>query len=192
MTTIFLFFLNNIVNKSNISSITKTNLYGVNSYNYIGNNKIVINNLVELNEKGGLMSYSNSKIDKNYIWGCEIIEAVNNDFEISLFEVNKYEAKDNLKEFSNYFYEERLKAKAEGNTTKTAFYKLILNSLYGKFGQRVFSKIKIIQSTEDFYNILDNDNNIIKNINPLDDNNYMIVYNNKYFFDLAFSTSQIR
>jgi hypothetical protein len=172
--------LNNVINKLNVSCITKTNLYGVKSYKYIGNNEYVINNLVELNEKGGLMSYSNSKTEENYIWGCEIIEAVNNDFEISLFEVNKYEAKDILKEFSNYFYEERLKAKKEGNTTKTAFYKLILNSLYGKFGQRVFSKIKICNTTDDFFNILDNDNNIIKNINPLDDDNYMIVYNNKF------------
>lgn len=39
--------------------------------------------------------------------------------------------------FIDFFYNERLKAKAEGNIAYDTFYKLIMNSLYGKFGQQM-------------------------------------------------------
>lgn len=39
-------------------------------------------------------------------------------------------------EFINFFYNERLKAKAKGDQIHQEFYKLIMNSLYGKMGQK--------------------------------------------------------
>ncbi|KKN19090.1 hypothetical protein LCGC14_0949180 [marine sediment metagenome] len=38
--------------------------------------------------------------------------------------------------FVAYMYNQRLKAKAEGNITNTWLYKIMMSSLYGKFGQR--------------------------------------------------------
>jgi hypothetical protein len=41
-----------------------------------------------------------------------------------------------FEDFVNYFYSKRLEEKIKGNSGKSFFYKIILNSLYGKFGQR--------------------------------------------------------
>lgn len=41
-----------------------------------------------------------------------------------------------FKEFVEFFYNERLKAKAAGNEVLAFFLKILMNSLYGKFGQR--------------------------------------------------------
>lgn len=38
--------------------------------------------------------------------------------------------------FIDFFYTERLKAKVEGNEVRAYYLKILLNSLYGKFGQR--------------------------------------------------------
>ena len=57
--------------------------------------------------------------------------------------VQTYEAKPIFKEFVHYFYGKRLKAKedkANNNEHLILFYKLLLNSLYGKLGQRNFAK----------------------------------------------------
>lgn len=39
-------------------------------------------------------------------------------------------------DYVEFFYNERLKAKADGNKVKDLLFKLMLNSLYGKFGQK--------------------------------------------------------
>lgn len=43
---------------------------------------------------------------------------------------------DIFSKFVNFFFSERLKAQALNDTAKDVLYKLILNNLYGKFGQR--------------------------------------------------------
>ncbi len=47
-----------------------------------------------------------------------------------------YDSKKLFTSFVEYFYEARLQAKASGNQIMTYFYKRLLNSLYGKFGQK--------------------------------------------------------
>ena len=47
-----------------------------------------------------------------------------------------YEQTDLFTEFIDYFYNARLKARAEGNKVNDLFFKLFMNSLYGKFGQK--------------------------------------------------------
>lgn len=42
-----------------------------------------------------------------------------------------------FKSFIDFFYAERLKAKQEGNSAYDLFFKIIMNSLYGKFGQQM-------------------------------------------------------
>lgn len=41
-----------------------------------------------------------------------------------------------FKDYIDYFYHKRLQAKAAGDDVRTNMYKLFLNSLYGKFGQK--------------------------------------------------------
>jgi hypothetical protein len=48
-----------------------------------------------------------------------------------------YEAKPIFADYIEYFYTKRLDAKQRGDVTNATFYKLLLNSLYGKFGQTV-------------------------------------------------------
>ena len=48
-----------------------------------------------------------------------------------------YERAKIFDEFIAFFYNERLKAKSEGKTAYVQFYKLLMNSLYGKFGQQM-------------------------------------------------------
>lgn len=42
-----------------------------------------------------------------------------------------------FKGFIDFFYNERLRAKKEGRTAYDVFYKILMNSLYGKFGQQM-------------------------------------------------------
>ena len=41
------------------------------------------------------------------------------------------------------FYNERLKARNENNLIKSEMYKILMNSLYGKFGQKINSWLDI-------------------------------------------------
>jgi hypothetical protein len=50
--------------------------------------------------------------------------------------VNVYQGKKLFTDFVDYFYNKRLEAKAAGNKIMDYFYKILLNSLYGKFGQK--------------------------------------------------------
>ena len=54
---------------------------------------------------------------------------------VSVGQVSWYRQDRIFRDFVDYFYNKRLEAKAAGQTTYVSFYKLILNSLYGKFGQ---------------------------------------------------------
>lgn len=48
-----------------------------------------------------------------------------------------YERAKIFSSFIDFFYNERLKAKAEGKSAYDLFFKIIMNSLYGKFGQQM-------------------------------------------------------
>lgn len=53
-----------------------------------------------------------------------------------VYEVAVYERARIFERFVDYFYRERMKARARGSKVEELFYKLIMNSLYGKFAQR--------------------------------------------------------
>lgn len=76
-----------------------------------------------------------SKISKGWRWGCEISEAKEWDAKITIFRVLKYK----LVKFAPFrtYIEELYKLKEKASIAKDpikGFYKLLLNSLYGKFG----------------------------------------------------------
>ena len=144
---------------------------------YKGNKKIVINNLLERDDKGN--NYSVKNFDGiTYHWGCELIEAIKNDFEIEIFEINEYECKEIFTDFSNYFYNERKKLK-KINPSKALYYKYILNSLYGKFGQKQFEKNKLVKNNSEIWKEIKGNITMLKNIENIDDELYLISYEEK-------------
>ncbi len=62
---------------------------------------------------------------------------------IEVLEVAIYDQAPIFRDYINYFYARRLAAKADGNEAGSYMHKLLMNSLYGKFGQsgRVFEDI---------------------------------------------------
>ena len=55
---------------------------------------------------------------------------------ITSYQINLYEGAYLFTDFVNYFYEKKSMYKEEGNLTYLMMCKIILNSLYGKFGQK--------------------------------------------------------
>lgn len=129
------------INMNNIGRIVETNLYKCN-VKYTGNDKFYIPNLLTRTEKGEVIATKN--LNSGYHWGIELIEAVKNNNEIIIDEEECYESDYLFNEYVNYFYGERCKIK-KTNPAKALFYKLLLNSLYGKFGQMVKPKTELIK-----------------------------------------------
>lgn len=66
----------------------------------------------------------------------EIIYGIENNLIVQIKEVAIYEGAEIFSAFVDHFYEGRQKAKKEGNAVLDFFYKIFLNSLYGKFAQK--------------------------------------------------------
>lgn len=113
---------------------------------YIGDKKIVIANLLVKDQDGTIIAHPESKF--SYHWGCELNEAVKNGFKVIINEINEYEGDTTFKGFAEYMYNERLKYK-KTNPAKAEFYKLCMNSLYGKFGQKQMVNNKLCSTPED-------------------------------------------
>ncbi len=93
-----------------------------------------IPNILERAPSGDIIA--SKKTDYIYLWGCELQEAQRNNCVLDIKEVNEYRGETVFKEYAEYFYNERLKVK-KTNPSKAEFYKLLMNSLYGKFGQQI-------------------------------------------------------
>lgn len=130
--------------------IVDTDLYLV-KVDYTGTDKYYISNLLLRTKEGSLVAPKH--LDYSYHWGNEIKEAILNGCEIHVRERHMYESKSIFKAFAEYFYNERLKIK-KTNEALALFFKNVLNSLYGKFGQKLFTKKGICSNgNEMFYNI---------------------------------------
>lgn len=66
----------------------------------------------------------------------EIVEGLKRDIIKKVRKVAIYKGSHIFREYVEYFYTQRLKAKTEGDKVHDMLYKLFLNSLYGKFGQK--------------------------------------------------------
>lgn len=138
----------------NINELTEYNLYEATcEYKIKNKTDHFISNL--LTRKDGVI-ISTANTDKGYHWGIELIEAINNGCKITLFEENMYEGKQIFKEFAEYFYNKRLEIK-KTNPSLSLFFKNILNSLYGKFGQKKFNKSKLVNNSNEAYEIINGD-----------------------------------
>jgi len=55
---------------------------------------------------------------------------------LKVYSLALYEGRDIFSNYVQYFYSHRIEAKKQGDNTQQYFFKLMLNSLYGKFGQK--------------------------------------------------------
>lgn len=141
---------------------------------YNGDNKEFIPNILVRDEKSNEI-IAVKETDFTYQWGCELIEAFNNGCEVYLRECVMYKPKKVFDKFANHFYNERLKVKST-NVAKAMFYKTVMNSLYGKFGQRVFNKVGMASNCTEMYRQIEGDNKILLNIITAKD---LIIYEYK-------------
>lgn len=123
------------------------------SIKYIGKDKNFIPNIL-IRSKGHIIACEDSQYA--YHWGIELKEAIKNGCKITVKSCDMYESKELFSNFSNYFYDERLKVK-KTNAAKSQFFKLLLNSLYGKFGQKLFTKRMLLNNCNEMYQILGDD-----------------------------------
>jgi hypothetical protein len=136
---------------------------------YNRNDKNFIPNVLFRVEEGDILACKNS--DFAYHWGCELVEAIKNKCTVTLKSCDFYKPKAIFKEFAEHYYNERLEAKTT-NPAKASFKKTVLVSLYGKFGQRVFTKKKMVRNSSEMYETLGEKGKLIY---QNDMNNYMLV-----------------
>lgn len=66
----------------------------------------------------------------------ELIKGINEEAITNVRNICIYEPDNFFESFVDYFYEKRLESKREGDAVHDFLYKIFLNSLYGKFGQK--------------------------------------------------------
>jgi len=133
-----------------IYQIAKKNNYG-----------IIVNATVELNKENAyiLNNFKDVSFNKSiFAYGkfnvslctpeLEFLENCNT--KITIHEINIYQTKVIFKEFVEFFYDVRLKAKREKNKINDEFCKLILNGQYGKWGQKKID-YDALESNSKFY-----------------------------------------
>ena len=74
----------------------------------------------------------------------ELRYALKHDMILEVHNAVLYKTAPIFKDFVEYFHREKQSAENSGNTTIRLFTKLLLNSLYGKFGQRNYHTIEIL------------------------------------------------
>jgi len=155
------YFKDKVVKEDDIISY---HLYKAKS-KYIGKEKYSIPNLlIKLKDT----NISLLETDYAYHWGCELKEAIKNGYEITIEEENIYKCKKVFKDFAEYFYNERLKVK-KTNEALSLFYKNVINSLYGKFGQKQFNKSALCNNMSDVDKILNGQLNLLRGLEIVKD-----------------------
>lgn len=71
-----------------------------------------------------------------YLSTPEIQYIMENGKVIRVYEMAVYEQADIFSDYVRYFYGKRMEAKESGDSAQQYFFKILLNSLYGKFGQK--------------------------------------------------------
>jgi len=138
---------------------------------YKGDNKNFIPNIL-IRSNGNIIASKNS--DYAYHWGIELKEAINNNCEVEVKSVDIYTGKKIFNIFSEYFYNQRLLCK-KSNIAKALFFKLLLNSLYGKFGQNPYTKKEMVKDANEMYKCLGKDR-ILIGFELLDNGNILFEY----------------
>jgi len=123
------------INKKNIINFIDTNLYFVEVHYY---KTIKITNL-PIREKYGLYYYYD--VPKSWRWGCELLLIQKYNLgKIICYEERIYNTESIFANYINFMYINRKKAIEQKNQGMKQFYKLLMNSLYGKFGQKQYNR----------------------------------------------------
>jgi DNA polymerase type B, organellar and viral len=155
--------------------IVDYNLYYIRT-EYKGNNKYYIQNLLYRTDDNKLLAFKN--MPYGWHWGAEIKRCLKNGSDIYCKEIQLYRGKVIFKDFVEYFYNERLKHK-KSNPSYANFLKLILNSLYGKFGQKPFANSVLCKCLNDFFKKHDSNNSSIECLEDIDEETLLVSYINK-------------
>lgn len=147
---------------------------------YCGDDKHYIPNILVRIENGSIVGLKNT--DYEWQWGCELKEAILDGCKIYIKEEIIYknhinsDGSNTFQKFSEYFYNERLKVK-NVNPALAQFYKTSMNSLYGKFGQRLFDQTILCKSLKGLYShVLNNESRILVDIHHIDDDINLVKY----------------
>lgn len=155
----------------NINELTDYYLYYA-KCEYKGNNKYYIPNLFKRLVDGRIIT--SKKTDYSYHWGCELKESLKSECEIIVKRVIMYEGRAIFKDFAEYYYNERLKVK-KSNASKSQYYKTVMNSLYGKYGQKAFNHSTLC-NIDDIGKVIKNDIKKLINIKEIDDKICLVEY----------------
>ena len=161
--------------KINDEEFKEDNISKINGYyakvEYVGNDESFIPNILTRTDEGDIIACK--KTDFDWHWGCELIEACKNNCKVIVREVEHYSYtcidghNTTFGPYSKYFYNQRLLVK-KTNSAKANFFKLLLNSLYGKFGQKVFTRKELVFSAEEMYGLIGQMERLL-NFTPIDD-----------------------
>ena len=114
------------------SLICPYNLYRVQSFEFPKD--CLLPNISIRHETGSLIQVLKYKGPDLYLWGCEIKQALEQKAIIGTDGYYTYTGAQVFTDYVKYFY--KLKSESK-ETHMTLFYKILLNSLYGKFGEKV-------------------------------------------------------
>lgn len=153
--------------------IKECNLYNA-RVQYDGGDPNFIPNILIRTEKGNIIATKNTPFFP--IWGCELKEAIKNNCSVYVLDEHIYKEEYIFKVFIENIYKLRLEAKKENNKVMILFYKNIMNSLYGKFGQKVFNKTAICENMNDIYKLLKNDMFNMVDVEILNDDLMLLEY----------------
>ena len=112
-----------------------------------------------------------------WYWGCEIELAIKLGAFITYERVRKYKKKKIFEEYINDLYKKRQVAKQTKNEILNELFKKLLNSLYGKFGQKLRN-----QSYIEKYDTFLEENLEINNMQLLDESTIYIEYKDNFSF----------
>lgn len=110
-------------------------------------NAYILNNFKDIGFNKSIFTYGKFNIT---LCSPELEFLENCNTKITIHEINVYQTKLIFKEFVEFFYNVRLKAKRENNKVDDEFCKLMLNGQYGKWGQRKID-YTILERKSEFY-----------------------------------------
>ena len=130
-------------------------------------NQIIVNLPTRLDDE---IIYVRNGI-KKWHWGAEIKTAILLGCEVlKIHKIREYEGKYIFKDYIEDIYAMRLKAKEDNNKCLIDFFKLLMNSLYGKLGQKLNLQKNIVSIAELNEVVMYYNDDKIKNIKMLDGN----------------------
>jgi hypothetical protein len=133
--------------------------------------------------KDGLYYVLESR-EPSWRWGFELIHGFVHS-KLKGVKVKDYYQWKMVKVFSTYIkdiYERRLKAKKEGNTSLSELLKVLMNSLYGKFGQKLYPSVEYVNSKTLVEMCISNEySDNIRDITQYDDDCYKMIFNDEVY-----------